>query len=72
MGKLKGRDLRKVKWLQDLPRPQESTIFPAAPILSLSNSLPVPAGNGMIKAPSLTASLVSGADADGLGDPVGI
>lgn len=71
MGKLKGRDLRKVKWLQD-PKAQESTIFPAVPILSLSNSLPVLAGNGMIKAPSLTASLVSGADADGLGDPVGI
>lgn len=54
---------------QDPPLPRPSR----APILSLGNSLPVPAGNRVIKVPLLTCqSCFWGADADGLGDPVGI
>lgn len=56
------------------PRPQKSIVSSRqGPISSQGNSLPIPAGNGMIKAPLLTCqSCFRGTDADGLGDPVGI
>ena len=61
---------------QDIPflNPSESAISSQQhAILSLGNSLPMPAGNSMIKASLLTCqSCFWGTDINGLGDPVGI